>query len=163
MSLDPTHTGTDILMRVQEGMKVYDAENHHVGKVRRVQMSGGNDPADADRQAREAIGDTRAATAGTGAAVAGSGATPAEPGAMSAEPGAAPIYEDTLLGGVAEAFSPGDDLPEELRARLLREGFVQIDSTGIFKADRFATPEQIADVADEGVMLNVTDDQLMKK
>jgi hypothetical protein len=156
MSLDPTHTGTDILMRVQEGMKVYDAENHHVGKVRRVQMSGGNDPADAGRQAREAISNTRAATAG-------SGATPAEPGAMSAEPGAAPIYEDTLLGGVAQAFDPGDDLPEVLRARLLREGFVQIDSAGIFKADRFATPAQIADVADEGVMLNVTDDQLMKK
>jgi hypothetical protein len=140
MSLDPTHTGTEILMRVHEGMKVYDAENHHIGKVRRVQMSGGNDPEDADRQAREAIDNTRAATA---------------------EPDTTPVYEDTLVGEVAQSFSPRADLPDELRELLQREGFVQIDSAGFFTADRYATPNQIADVAEDGVMLKVTDDRLI--
>jgi len=69
---------------------------------------------------------------------------------------------DTLLDNIAEAFAPGDDIPEEIRARLLQQGFVRIDANGIFAADRYVTPEQIASVSGDGLMLSVSKDDLVK-
>ena len=69
---------------------------------------------------------------------------------------------DTLLDNIAEAFVPGDDIPEEIRARLLQQGFVRIDANGIFAADRYVTPEQIASVSGDGLMLSVSKDELVK-
>jgi hypothetical protein len=68
---------------------------------------------------------------------------------------------DTLLDNIAEAFA-GDEIPDEIRARLLQQGFVRIDASGIFAADRYVTPEQIASVTGDGLLLNVTKDQLVK-
>jgi hypothetical protein len=68
---------------------------------------------------------------------------------------------DTLLDNIAEAFA-GDEIPDEIRARLLQQGFVRIDANGIFAADRYVTPEQIASVTGDGLLLNVTRDQLVK-
>jgi hypothetical protein len=68
---------------------------------------------------------------------------------------------DTLLDNIAEAFA-GDEIPDEIRARLLQQGFVRIDASGIFAADRYVTPEQIASVTGDGLLLNVTRDQLVK-
>ncbi len=56
-----------------------------------------------------------------------------------------------------------DDTPSVLRARLLRQGYVQIDSAGLFAADRYATPEQIASVEGDRVLLNVTADELVER
>ena len=56
-----------------------------------------------------------------------------------------------------------DDTPSVLRARLLRQGYVQIDSAGLFAADRYATPEQIASVDQDRVVLNVTADELVER
>jgi hypothetical protein len=52
------------------------------------------------------------------------------------------------------------DLPGELQYRLAREGFVQI-SRGWFAADAYAMPDQIAELNDEHLRLNVTNDQLI--
>jgi hypothetical protein len=82
---------------------------------------------------------------GTGAA-----ATPSEPVKLG------PL---DILGKVFAA----DDLPEELRERLLMHGFVKMDSAKLFGADRYIMFEQIAKVDKTGVHLKVTDsDELLK-
>jgi hypothetical protein len=56
-----------------------------------------------------------------------------------------------------------DDLPEELRERLLMRGFVKIDSAKLFGADRYAMSDQIAKVENNGVHLKVENsDGLLK-
>ncbi len=68
-----------------------------------------------------------------------------------------------LLHDFARAIGGEDELPEELRHRLLHDGFVQVDADGLFAADRYVTPDQIASVDDEGVHLKVTRDDLIKR
>ena len=69
---------------------------------------------------------------------------------------------DTLVDNVVDAFRV-DDLPEEIRQRLLMQGFVRIDAEGIFAADRYVLPDQIAGVADDELMLNVEKAELVKR
>jgi hypothetical protein len=69
---------------------------------------------------------------------------------------------DTLVDNLVDAFRV-DDLPEEIRQRLLMQGFVRIDAAGIFAADRYVLPEQIAGVADDELMLNVEKSELVRK
>jgi hypothetical protein len=71
--------------------------------------------------------------------------------------------ESWLIEDVAKAIFVGDRVPEPLRQRLLRHGFIRIDSAGLFAADRYVTPGQIADVSDDRVTLRVTRDQLIKR
>lgn len=70
--------------------------------------------------------------------------------------------ENTLLDAIAQAFTT-DEIPEELRERLLHQGFVRIDSNGLFEADRYITPQQIASVSGDELMLNVTRDELIRR
>lgn len=70
--------------------------------------------------------------------------------------------DDTLLDVIAKAFRT-DDLPEEVRARLLHQGFVRIDADGLFAADRYVMAEQIDSVSGDSLMLNVMRDELMKR
>jgi hypothetical protein len=56
-----------------------------------------------------------------------------------------------------------DDLPEELRERLLMRGFVKMDSTKLFGADRYAMSAQIAKVENNGVHLKVEDSEGLLK
>ena len=69
---------------------------------------------------------------------------------------------DTLVDNLVDAFRV-DDLPEEIRQRLLMQGFVRIDAARIFAADRYVLPEQIAGVADDELMLNVEKSELVRK
>ncbi|MBN9316689.1 MAG: hypothetical protein J0I99_13185 [Devosia sp.] len=69
---------------------------------------------------------------------------------------------DSLLKDIAKAFA-SDDLPEELRERLLHQGYVRLDADGLFAADRYIVPEQIESVSADGLMLNVTRDELIKQ
>jgi hypothetical protein len=62
---------------------------------------------------------------------------------------------------IAEVFAP-DRLPEELKSRLLREGFVRIVSYGLFTTDRFVFPNQIHAVDGDQVMLNISKQQLVE-
>ena len=67
-----------------------------------------------------------------------------------------------LMDFIAEAFRV-DELPEEVRARLLQQGFIRIDADGLFAADRYVLPEQISSVAGDALTLNVEKSDLMKK
>jgi hypothetical protein len=66
-----------------------------------------------------------------------------------------------ILTDIAEAFRT-DDVPEEIRERLLHDGFVRIDADGLFAADRYVLPDQIAGVSGDGITLKVSKDQLIK-
>ena len=68
----------------------------------------------------------------------------------------------TLVDTIVDAFRV-DDLPEEMRERLLMQGFVRIDSEGIFAADCYVLPDQIAGVADDELMLNVDKSELTRR
>lgn len=57
----------------------------------------------------------------------------------------------------------GDDLPDVLRNRLLRNGFIHVDADGLLASDRYVMPEQISDVSGDTVTLNVTRDELIKQ
>jgi len=69
--------------------------------------------------------------------------------------------DDTLIDVVARAFTD-DNVPDEVRDRLVQQGFVRIDADGLFQADRYVMPEQIDSVSGDGLMLNVTRDELIK-
>jgi hypothetical protein len=70
--------------------------------------------------------------------------------------------ESSLLEDIATTIFPSDHVPESLRQRLLRQGFLRIDSTGLLAADRYVMPDQIADVSKDRVTLRVTRDELIK-
>lgn len=80
----------------------------------------------------------------------------AEAASPARDAGGTPGFPDD----VARIFSP-DRLPGTLRARLLSHGFLRLDSAGLFAADRYVTPDQIAGVTGEEVRLRVTRDQLI--
>lgn len=77
------------------------------------------------------------------------------------QPADLPEREDSLIDSIAEVFSP-DELPEEVRERLLQQGFVRIDSSGLFAADRYVLPDQIMSVSGDTVTLNVSREELVK-
>jgi hypothetical protein len=68
----------------------------------------------------------------------------------------------TLIDNLADAFRT-DQLPEEVREKLLRQGFIRIDADGLFAADRYVTPEQIGSVTEDGVTLKVSKDELLTR
>ncbi|MCC6613635.1 MAG: hypothetical protein IT320_09165 [Anaerolineae bacterium] len=79
----------------------------------------------------------------------------------TATPGAIDDQNDSFIEDIAEVFTDWPRLPEEMRERLLRSGFVRIDR-GLIKSDVVATPDQIANVTEDAVYLNVAEDALLK-
>jgi hypothetical protein len=92
------------------------------------------------------VGDPEAATV----------SEPEQPGVAYAGPGAV-----GNLGGGIFANDLGKDLPQVERSRLLREGYVRIDLKGLFSGHRFASSEDIADVAGDVVHLAVDSGHLV--
>jgi hypothetical protein len=134
---DTTLENNGLLPQIREGMHVLDSGGEKIGTVRRVQMGGGNDPVDAAEQSRDAAG-------------------PADDARDTYD---APLATDL----VSSIFSGGGDgLPDEERLDLERKGYIEIDSRGLFSANRYATAEQIASVEGDNVALNVTGDTLAK-
>ena len=72
------------------------------------------------------------------------------------------MQQGGLIQDLAEAFAP-DGMPEVLRERLLSEGYIRLDSNGLFAADRYILPEQIASVSGDELVLTVDKDELMKR
>ena len=70
--------------------------------------------------------------------------------------------DGSLVQNIAEAFG-ADELPEVLRDRLLREGYIRLDTAGLFAADRYILPDQIASTTDEAVILTISKDELIKR
>ena len=67
---------------------------------------------------------------------------------------------ETILGTIAEAFGK-EEMPEALRDRLLREGYIRLDTP--LGKDRYILPSQIASASGEEVLLNVERDELIKR
>jgi len=92
-------------------------------------------------------------------------------GLKMGDPGAATeagneLQDEGFLGDVAEVF--GDerepDVPAPMRARLLRTGYIKIDSPGfLIESDRYVPADQIESVAGDTVRLRVTKDALVKE
>lgn len=75
-----------------------------------------------------------------------------------------PVSTDpSLVDLLAEIFRGRDPVPETLRARLLRNGFIRIDMSGLLAGDRYALPEEIESVTGDGVKLRVERDALIKR
>jgi hypothetical protein len=70
--------------------------------------------------------------------------------------------KESFIDSLLDVFTH-DDLPQALRDRLLRFGFVRIDGEGLFSADRYILPDQIQSVADGKVMLKVKKSELIKQ
>jgi hypothetical protein len=87
---------------------------------------------------------------------------PATEEVEAATPGNLRERDDSLIDNIAEVFAP-DELPEEVRERLFQQGFVRIDSAGLFAADRYVTPDQIMSVSGDALTLNVSKDELLKR
>ena len=87
---------------------------------------------------------------------------PSTPEVEAAGPSGTPEQDGGLLGNIADVFHP-DDMPEAVRARLMQQGFVRLDAAGLFAADRYITPDQIGGVTTDGLILNVTKDELLKR
>ena len=73
-----------------------------------------------------------------------------------------PDEPNTLVRDIAQALVPGDTLPETVRARLLRSGYIRINRGGILPGHSYATPEQIAKVSENKVHLSVNADELIR-
>jgi hypothetical protein len=87
---------------------------------------------------------------------------PATPEVEAATPGNLRERDNSLIDNIADVFAP-DELPEDVRARLMQQGFLKLDTRGLFAADRYILPEQIISVSDDEVMLNVSKDELLKQ
>jgi hypothetical protein len=70
--------------------------------------------------------------------------------------------ERTIMDAIADALRT-DDAPEALQEQLLRSGFVRVDASGLFAADRYVLPDQIASVAGDRVTLTVGRDELIRR
>jgi hypothetical protein len=71
-----------------------------------------------------------------------------------------------FLGDVARVF--GDerepDVPGPMRPRLLRSGYIKVDSPGfLIESDRYVPADQIDSVTEDTVRLRVTKDMLVKE
>ena len=77
------------------------------------------------------------------------------------------LQDTGLLGDIAEAFVGDErepDVPAPIRARLLRTGYIKIDSPGfLIETDRYVSAERIASVQGDTVHLRVPKDQLAKE
>jgi hypothetical protein len=72
------------------------------------------------------------------------------------------IPEGGLLGVLRRLIGGGEpDVPEPLAARLLRKGFLRVDSKGLLDRDIYVAADQIARVDRDEVHLNVSQQALI--
>lgn len=67
---------------------------------------------------------------------------------------------DSWVDDLAHVFSTEKDIPHELKARFLHEGYIRIDASGIFSGERYVTLNQVKDVTKEQVVLNIVKDEV---
>jgi hypothetical protein len=122
-----------ILSRIHKGMAVYDVTDHRIGTVDFVHFGAAS-----ETQQELGLGP-----------------------ATSTKADSPDMRRDTIIDNIAEAFHP-DEVPQELQEKLLVSGYIRLDA-GLFAADRFIVPEQIASVTGDKVQLSVNKDQLVKR
>lgn len=82
-----------------------------------------------------------------------------DPEAATAE-GEEPLTGGSLLDTVSLTGTE-PDVPEEMRDRMLRLGFLKIDGKGLFTGDRFVAADRIDRVEGDTVRLSVSKDQVV--
>ncbi len=141
-----------LLSRVQEGMTVFDARNERIGTVTDMYFGAAADDTSASgsqvvTESQADVGDRpRDTPIAVVPLVAANNLTAG----------------DGNLRGVLPLFTFEDEIPEQLRPRLLQQGFIKLNGNGIFASARYVTPDQIASVQSDGVHLNTNRDQLIK-
>lgn len=125
--------GHRILEQIKEDMDVFDSQGNHIGDVEDIYLGSATD------EEREM---------GTGPASAGERYAPSE---------------ESFMQDLAAALGGEIRIPRELVSRLLYEGYIKLDSDGLFAADRYILPDQIAAVQSDGVHLNVEREKLVKQ
>ena len=114
---------------IRVGMKVFDSEGHHIGKIDDLKFPENAIAPEIEVAEVDDVVDER---------------------------------DETIISAVADAFGH-EDIPEPLRSQLLRDGYVHLDASGLFAADRYILPEQISRLDANGIQLNVTKDALIKR
>ncbi len=71
------------------------------------------------------------------------------------------LRADSFVEVIARAFNDVE-IPEVLQRRLLFDGFIKIDADGLFAADRYVMPDQVASAAGDRVNLTVSRKSLIK-
>jgi len=71
----------------------------------------------------------------------------------------------TLLDRAAEALGAEaePDVPEPLRSRLVREGYLKLDSSRLLEADRYVPADYVRGVSDGKVQLSVRREELLRE
>jgi hypothetical protein len=85
-----------------------------------------------------------------------------EHGQEPATPSVGDTREVSFIEDFARAIVITKQVSDTLRERLLRHGFIRIDSIGLFTPDRYVMPAQIASVFDGRVILRVNRDELIR-
>ncbi len=119
-----------ILSKVYKGMEVYDVEGDKVGTVERVFL----------------------------------GAVGQESENRAQGPRTAPVPDPTkdesFVEDLSDVFDPEDKIPDVVRERLLRHGFIRVEGAELFDQDQYVIPEQIAAIDEDGVKLRIVRDEL---
>lgn len=147
--VDPTGSPGPI-GAVREGMKVLDTDGAEVGTVDMVKMG--------DSAAETSAGQQAPGTATSAEVPPVIPATPAGGAGTGGAPVAAPIG---ILAAGRSSNEP--DVPPSLAERLLRTGYLKIDSKGFFSRDLYVGADHIDRVDDDTVVLSTSKDRLVKE
>jgi hypothetical protein len=144
--MSASEMGSKKLEEVHEGMPVYDQQQHKIGEVETVYLGSVSE---------------QASEMGEGPQTTGGSASPLGRDDVEGFP---PIDRNENV--VSFAFGGGTHLNDfdendPVRNRMIREGFIRIDMSGIFAGDRYALPEMVSSVSAEGVYLNISGDELI--
>src|SRR5579875_25947 len=144
----------ELIGRIREGMDVRDPSGHKVGTVDLIQAG---DPEAVTTQGQP--GDTP--TAENPAIPAVAPMAPNGPLGTAGGPTGVPVGGIFALGTGAESKEP--DVPPEFAARLVRTGYVKVNTKGIFKSDVYVPADQISDVDADQVFIKLDNDELIKE
>lgn len=73
-----------------------------------------------------------------------------------------PQEDKTLVEHLVGIFREDRTLPEPVRQRLLRHGYIHMHRKELLKDDAYATPEMIDSIAANDIYLNVTKDEVYR-
>jgi len=141
--VNPETHKVDVLALVGPGLEVYDSLGKKVGKV---DSFFGGAPSEAPKESVVVP-------------------LPAAPSGLQTVPVMAPVVPVTNTATVPEldtTLHPNDNLPEELRERLTQDGFIRIEA-GFLHHHRYALRDQIERVEGDRVILNVVEEELIKR
>jgi hypothetical protein len=86
------------------------------------------------------------------------------------DPGTATVSDTDkspdIIGVVGDALFPNErepDVPEPLRSRLRRTGYIKIDGPDLMDTDRYVASDRVRDVSEDRVRLSVRKDQLARE